>query len=143
MTNNLDLKLLQTVINHPTHILSENNGGVSPTAFIPFCSFGGAQKLVGTELKGFDIPVCSIFEPAIRNEQLCYEADLEKFRERNNDEKLKKQLEIGLVLLLDYNEERQIDLTEIESFNKSEEKIFDYHQGNPASVYLDTLSKES
>ena len=143
MTNNLDLKLLQTVSNHPTHILSENNGGVSPTAFIPFCSFGGAQKLVGTELKGFDIPVCSIFEPAIRNEQLCYEADLEKFRERNSDKKLKKQLEIGLVLLLDYNEERQIYLSEIESFKENEEKIFDYHQGSPASVYLDTLSKES
>ena len=59
---------------------------------------------MGKEVNGFNDPVCNSFEAKIRNDQLCYEVDLEKYKDENN---IKEQLESGLVLILDYNLERQ------------------------------------
>ena len=63
--------------NHPVHIL-DRQGNISPSSFIPFCSFGNDMKSMGREMKGFDVPVCDSFEAKIRNDQLCYEVDLQK-----------------------------------------------------------------
>ena len=52
-----------------------------------------------------------------------------------------KQLEIGLTLILDYNEERQIDL-EDSSMKKSRVKTLEYNDDrDDASLYLNTISK--
>ena len=75
----LDKKLLQRVNNHPVHIL-DRDGNYSPSAFIPFCSFGEVSKDVGVELEQFDIPVCTSFEPKVFKNQLCYQMDLEKYK---------------------------------------------------------------
>ena len=37
---NQDIRLLSKVSNHPVH-MKDRNGSLSPSAFIPFCSFGG------------------------------------------------------------------------------------------------------
>ena len=97
-------ELLKTVSNHPVHILTKN-GEMSPSSFIPFCSFG--EDPLGTETEDFDVPVCNIFRPRVHNDQLCYETDLEEIRSKDPDT-AKKQLKIGLVLILDYNEELQL-----------------------------------
>ena len=89
--------------NHPVHNL-DKKGNPSPSSFIPFCSFGNDMKIMGREMNGFNNPVCDSFEARIRNDQLCYEVDLEKYKDENN---IKEQLESGLVLILDYNLERQ------------------------------------
>ena len=49
--------------------------------------------------------------------QLCYEVDANKFRVKNNDE---KNLKIGIGLLLDFNEDRQVQL-----FSKKNYKSFE------------------
>ena len=49
---------LRVVNNHPVHIFNENNT-LSPTAFIPFCLFGGDMKVVGIKSEKFDVPVCN------------------------------------------------------------------------------------
>ena len=90
-------------MNHPVHII-DGNGEYSQSAFIPFCSFGENMKEMGTKIDTFDVPVCNSFKPKIYKNQLCYQVDLEKFKDK---QKLKKQLKLGLDLLLDYNEERQ------------------------------------
>ena len=59
---------------NPAHIRSGD--GVSPSAFIPFCAFGGSLKALGTRAKGFTAPVCEAFEPRILNGRLCYSLDL-------------------------------------------------------------------
>ena len=119
--NVTDKKLLQRVGNHPVHILNDE-GEFSPTSFIPFCSFG--EDFMGTKVDEFDLPVCNIFKPKLQHDQLCYETDLQDLR--NNDSNiLEKQLEMGLTLVLDYNEERQ-----------------NSHHSDSVSMYLDTISIE-
>ena len=87
---------------------------------------------MGREMNGFNDPVCDSFEAKIRNDQLCYEVDLEKYKNKN---KIKDQLMSGLVLLLDYNLERQS-----EAYNP--QKVQKYISGeNDVNIYLDTISK--
>ena len=126
--------------NHPVHILNENSE-ISPSSFIPFCSFGEDMNLVGIENEHFDIPVCSIFESVIWNDQLCYKVDLEKFRNSADISILKKQLEIGLVLLLDHNEEKQLNIGINDIKNLKGKGIYYKNYGNPASIHLNTISR--
>merc|ERR1712074_149779 len=102
-TNSLEMnvkdeELLQTVSNHPVHILNDERK-FSPSSFIPFCSFG--HEFIGAETEEFPIPVCDIFKPKHYFDQLCYETNLEKLKD---SKKLRNQLKTGLTLALDYNE---------------------------------------
>ena len=87
-------------------------------------------------MNGLDIPVCNIFNPKNHFDQLCYETDLQKLKDNNKDT-LIKQFEIGLTLILDYNEERQMDFNDI-SIEKSSVKIYD-NDDNSVSLYLNTI----
>ena len=82
--------------NHPVHIAK------SPSAFIPFCSFGGDMTALGHQTDHFDHPTCSSFNETILDGNLCYEIDLSRFEDKITAEKSKK---IGLSLLIDNNEE--------------------------------------
>ena len=108
-----DKALLQTVSNHPVHILN-NEGKFTTSSFIPFCSFG--KTFIGDKVNEFDIPVCNIFLPRIHFDQLCFETDIQKLKD---SKKIEDQLEMGLTLVLDYNEERQIDLKNAMTKNES------------------------
>ena len=93
---------------------------------------------MGKRINEFDDPVCNSFEAKIRNDQLCYEVDLEKFKDTDN---IKEQLKSGLVLILDYNEERQS-----ETYNptriQAKENRFSANEENDVRIYLDTISKQ-
>ena len=131
----IDKAVLQTVSNHPVHILNKE-GKFSTSSFIPFCSFG--KTFIGDRVKEFDIPVCNIFKPRIHFDQLCYETDIQKLKDSKN---IENQLEMGLTLVLDYNEERQINLKNVMTKNESTEtKAFYNDDGESASIYLDTIS---
>ena len=123
---------LQTVNNHPVHI-QNNEGDFSPSSFIPFCSFG--EKFIGTNLSGFKLPLCNIFKPRNHLDQLCYETNLEDLKD---SQKIEKQLEMGLTLVLDYNEERQI----YNIIKKNESQVMNtlYPDNNDVAIYLDTIS---
>ena len=127
--------LLQTVSNHPVHVLNDE-GESSLSSFIPFCSFG--EKFVGKIINEYEIPVCDIFKPRNYFDQLCYETDLQKLKD-SNIQKIGKQLEIGLTLVIDYNEERQS--YNFIPKNESKEMKPPYHNDDSSvSVYLDTIS---
>ena len=96
--------MVQKVSNHPVHIV-DSSGNLSPSAFIPFCGYGGNMSAMGEHIEQFDAPVCSSFKAKILNTQLCYEVDVNKIFSKVV---LKKGLKIGLLFLLDYNEDRQI-----------------------------------
>ena len=54
-----------------------------------------------------------------------------------------KQMQIGLVLILDYNEDRQMYFMTNNSQGETVEKkkkIFNFHDDNPAFTYFDTIS---
>ena len=133
--SHLDKKFLQTVINHPVHI-RDRDGSLAPSAFIPFCSFGNDMEAMGIKIEGFDIPVCNSFKKKVFIDALCYEIELEKFKNGSN---IKEQLQAGLVLVLDFNEDHQLhyDYTKNES---KELKFVEKDDTESARIYLDTLS---
>ena len=124
--------LLQIVTNHPVHILNEE-GNFSPSSFIPFCYFG--EEFVGDNINGFEIPVCNIFRPRNYLDQLCYETNLQDLKDT---QKIGKQLEIGLTLVLDYNEERQNYNINEKNDTQMLNKL--YPNNDDVSIYLDTIS---
>ena len=108
---------MRKIINHPVHILDEQKK-LSPSAFIPFCEFGGNMSTMGAKNNKFEIPVCNSFEAKILNDQLCYEVDPNRFRSSTSD------LKQGLKFYVDINQDRQT-ATKDPSFK----------------IYLDTLGK--
>ena len=115
------LRVYQKVINHPAHIV-DKYGKVLPSAFIPFCEFGLDKSKIGIKIDLFDDFICNAFEPKIHDDQLCYEVDLNRYKDENN---LESQLKDGLSFVLDFNKERQWV-----TFNETEEEAF---------IYLDTI----
>ena len=127
--------MLRTVANHPVHIVDEK-GDLSPSALIPFCSFGWDMISLGTNHEDFPIPVCDKFRAKVKNNQVCYELDLEQLK---NEENIEDQLKTGLVLILDYNEDRQLKKTN-ELYSKVTENLFIQDDEIVAKIYLDTIS---
>ena len=80
-------------------------GDLSPSAFIPFCSFGNDFEIMGKKIENFSYPVCNSFKAVIHRDQLCYEVNMDKFKIKG---KVTEQLEKGLVLLLDYNDDKSM-----------------------------------
>ena len=94
-----DLEMVHKIVNHPVHI-KDSSGGMSPSAFIPFCHFG---KWLGEKIVQFDVPVCNIFEEKILNDQLCYKVDPNKFRYNLSTNEFLH----GLTFYVDINQDRQ------------------------------------
>ena len=95
------------------HIL-DKDGNLLPSAFIPFCAFGTNISTLGVKIDKFGIPVCNSFKAKVLNDQLCYEVDVKEVIDK---QVLKKELDIGLMLLIDHNEDREVNVersTEIE-----------------------------
>ena len=106
---------LHRISNHPVHIQDKKDDILSPSAFIPFCEFGGKMEFLGTKIHQFDVPVCNNFKARILNDQLCYEIDLNVYKEYFSNDKFKK----GLNLLIDENKDRYF------SWNPTKENIIE------------------
>ena len=133
----LDRNLFTKVTSHPVHILDKDKT-LSPSSLIPFCAFGDDMEAMGIKIKEFDIPVCNSFEAKVRNDQLCYEMDLNKYVHDEKD--IENKLKEGLVLIMDLNEDRQLkefwpikNDSARESAASIKDKTFEIH--------LDTISK--
>ena len=127
--------------NHPVQFVDKDNN-LSPSTFIPFCQFG----FVNTSHKHlnslFDMPVCTCFRPKLHHRQLCYEVDL------NNHTRKESKLaamKVGLMFLMDYNEDRQLvveeekkDDTSNERYDLSERFFF---SEKSATIYIDAIGK--
>ena len=105
MINNNILALgspnIEELINHPVHM----TGNILSSTFIPFCSFGLSMDIFGEELPNFHVPVCRLFREKIVDGQVCYEADLNQYRDRVN---WKEALLSGLSLIIDTNDEYDV-----------------------------------
>ena len=141
--------------NHPVHFLTQE-GKMSPSAFIPFCEFGGNMLSMGIKIDQFNVPVCNSFHSKVFNGQLCYEADLSKFS-RKYDSDMETKLDMGLAFLLDYNEDRKVALeaptslllnsvqrTLVNLLNVGllfRRRNLDFRRGEQAMIYLNTIGK--
>ena len=122
--NDEDKKNIIRYSNHPVHIV-DTNGSLSPSSFIPFCSFGGNMSAMGVKIDQFDVPVCNSFKEKVLNGQLCYEVDPNRFIFEDIKE---RQLKSGLEFVIDLNKDRQVEDDESE---------------NDFAVYIDTLGKKT
>ena len=128
------------MINHPVHI-SESN---TISAFIPFCSVGFNVHLAGNEFSNFQVPVCSLFRKKIYSGHVCYEADLNQYKEELN---WKKVLKEGLSLIIDTNDEYDVkNLLERKSSSRLENNLIfnsfkETEDDNKFSVMLKTISE--
>ena len=128
------------LINHPVHIVTESNK-VSPSAFIPFCEFGGNMSSVGVSFDKFDVPVCNSFQAKMLNDQICYEVDLNRYSNRNN---IEDELDLGFYFIMDYNEDRQVTINE-QHTKKGElsmaKDILRVDRSLHSFIYLNTIGK--
>ena len=124
--------------------LYDASGDLSPSAFIPFCDFGSGSSIsaMGNMTDIYELPVCKSFQAKILNDQLCYQVDLEKYKSNDN---VANDLKSGLVLFLDYNEDRQATLEETDEqstkYHRFVDRIDGSLDGESASIYLNTIGK--
>ena len=98
---------------------------------------------MGVKIDQFEIPVCNSFQSKILNDQLCYEVDLNTF---SNKENIDQELELGFSFLMDYNEDRQVNI-KLTSEGKVEKSgmaatLLESDKNQHAIIYLDTIGKE-
>ena len=134
----LEETLLQKVSNHPVHILNPE-GDISPSAFIPFCFFGNKMNNLGEKIVNFTVPVCNVFAAKNWKDQLCYELNLNLLKVEDD---INHQLKDGILLVIDFNEERQFDKDDnIEKVEKVRNYIYE-NQDNTVQVHIDTIGKK-
>ena len=112
---------------------------MSPSAFIPFCDFGGNMSAMGTKIKDFAVPVCNSFQAKILQDQLCYEVDLNRF---SNNDKIERELKSGFLFIMDYNEDRQVFISpdiENKQDNNFISRIVESEDSSQAFIYLNTI----
>ena len=129
----LDERVLQKASNHPVHILN-SKGDFSPSAFIPFCIFGNNK--IGEKINDFEVPVCNIFVAKNWNDQVCYELDLNLLKDEHD---INHQLKDGILLILDFNEERQFKMDKNSKKFEEERKIFFEEEENTVQVHIDSI----
>ena len=101
------------------------------------------MSLLGRKVEGFQVPVCSAFTGKIVNNQLCYEVDLNRFRDQVDWE---EALQSGLSLVIDTNDEYDVRklLTEDGNIETQQDKLDSYDNRQlegKFSIYLKTISK--
>ena len=125
-------------ISHPVHLL--NSGSTSFSALIPFCAFQARLGISEPKMwvENISFPVCNSFRPVALEGQLCYSLKVG----RKSDEGKSN----GLMLLLDLNEDRSIQLElnqhkegglNRESMNLDTKMS---HKGKDPKIHIKTLS---
>ena len=123
------------------HILDDNLN-LSPSAFIPFCSFQGSPDLLSREFGNFSNPVCSSFKKRRLDGQLCYQIDVNTIINETTAAGLQKG---GLSLLVDANAE--YDLARLrktpqeEIFDDFTEEFFEAEESEKIMIHIETISK--
>ena len=128
------------IVSHPVHII-DNDNSLSPSSLIPFCEFGGSKSTMGVKIEQFDLPVCNSFQAKIFNDQVCYEVDLNN---HENIDNIERELKFGFNFIMDYNEDRQVDL----DLRKNERRevtlvnsLIQSDDNKHAYIYFDSIGK--
>ena len=133
---------VEELINHPVHISDRH----TISAFIPFCSFGSNVDLIRKKLSHLQVPVCSIFRKKIFSGQVCYEADLNQFKNKID---WKTALKKGLSFIIDTNDEYDVkNLLQRKSPTRLENNLVfnsfkETEDDNKFAVMLKTISEIS
>ena len=134
--------VLLDLLNDPVHILDDDEN-LSPSAFIPFCSFQGSSDLLSRDYGNFSLPVCSSFKKRILDGQLCYQINVNTIINGTTAAELQKG---GLSLLVDASAE--YDLIKLlrnnpkeEIFDDFTEEFFEAEESEEIMIHIETISK--
>ena len=58
---------------------------------------------MGVKIDQFDLPICNKFKPIILRDQLCYQVDVNEFKDAVD---VHKNMKNGLMFVMDYNKEK-------------------------------------
>ena len=92
-----------------------------------------------------EVPTCNSFQAIVRNDQLCFEVDLNRF---SNKENIEKELSTGFFFIMDYNEDRQVTFDSLNNKIGEDDQRFtstlvqsanEYH--HEASIFLQTTGR--
>ena len=100
------------------------------------------MTIVGVMNTKFEVPVCNYFKAKVFNGQLCYEVDIDKLKSKYNNDIIRKELKLGLGFMMDYNEDKQVQLEENVMERKIEEDLlhtFQAYEQEEASIYINTI----
>ena len=139
-SDNVSLDLM----NHPVHILDDDDN-LSPSSFIPFCSFQGSPDLLSRDYGNFSLPVCNSFKKRILNGKLCYQIDVKTIINETSAAGLQKG---GLSLLVDANTEYDLikrlrKAPDEEIFDDFTEEFFEAEESEKIMIQIETISKEN
>ena len=122
----------------------DSQGRLSPSAFIPFCEFGGSMSIMGEVSSLFDSPVCNKFRPKFRNGQLCYQVNVNEVKDQIEN---KRDRLLGLTFLLDYNDERMLKSKTLRgNLAASPSRLYEMKNENSekkleAKIYIETIGR--
>ena len=122
-----DSSRVAEVSNHPVAI-QDKEGNLSPSSLIPFCSFG--TEMLGVEVPNMTFLACNIFKPTIYQGQLCYQADVEKYRKHQTFQGKRS----GLMMVIDVNSERSVSVENYERENRAQISKQNVYFGNDHEV---------
>ena len=92
--------------------------------------------MTGVYTDMFTVPVCNIFEETMLDGQLCYQADLDRFRNMVDKKKIATE---GFVFLLDYNENRMLN----EGYDKDNGEDSFRNNEKEAMIYVQTIGENN
>ena len=103
------------------------------------------MDLIGEKFNNFQVPVCSLFRKKIFSGQVCFEADLNQFKNKIDWKRAIKQ---GFSFIIDTNDEYDVkNLFQRESTSKRFENHLwfnsfkDTEEENTFAVIIKTISK--
>ena len=135
--------VLLDLLNDPVHILDDDEN-LSPSAFIPFCSFQGSPDLLSRDYGNFSLPVCSSFKKKILDGKLCYQIDVNTLVNETTAAGLQRG---GLALLVDANAEYDLNTfrkaPEEDIFDDFTEEFFEAEESEKIMIHIETISKIS
>ena len=96
------------------------------------------MEIMGTNIPHFSVPVCNKFKRIVLDGRLCYQVDVNEFKDQVDAKKLRIH---GLVFLMDYNEDR-LGLDTSTDLETSAVRDFLHHRDDKkkdAMIYFQTL----
>ena len=94
---------------------------------------------VGLKMDKFGPPVCNVFQAIKRNDQLCYEVDLNRFSNKDN---IRNEMRLGFVFFMDYNEDRQVTFyRKLAKDNIISSQFINTSATPEARIYINTIGK--
>ena len=100
------------------------------------------MSVMGVKIDQFELPVCNKFKQKIVRGRRCFQVDVNEFKDQVDDEKV---VENGLMLVLDYNEDKmmrdnvhEVGTSLSNDLSELHRKHDDEHE---AMIYIETLGR--